>query len=198
MTDSGADGEASRGRGRAADPPFRPGPRAIPPDNRILYFDRDRAAFGFLSHFQPAPIWLDGALWPTVEHWYQAQKSDDPAYRDAIRAALGPGRAKRLTASPWAPRRISAQSWFRRNGTRPRPDWAEVKLDLMRRADEARFRQNPALADALLATRDAALIEDSPFDAFWGIGPDGTGLNWAGRVVMEVRAQLRGAPSGAG
>ena len=38
---------------------------------------------------------------------------------------------------------------------------------------------------------DAELVEDSPFEPFWGIGPDGRGLNWAGRVLMEVRALLR-------
>ena len=43
----------------------------------------------------------------------------------------------------------------------------------------------------LLATGDAELVEDSPGEPFWGIGPDGAGLNWAGRVLMEVRTQLR-------
>jgi len=70
----------------------------IPADNRILYFGRDRATFGFLSHFHSAPILLDGEVWPTVEHYYQAQKSPDPAYRQAIRDAATPGRAKRLAA----------------------------------------------------------------------------------------------------
>ena len=55
----------------------------IPADNRILYFARDRGMFGFLSHFHPAPILLDGEVWPTVEHYYQAQKSFDPAYRQS-------------------------------------------------------------------------------------------------------------------
>jgi hypothetical protein len=62
----------------------------IPADNRILYFARDRGMFGFLSHFHPAPILLDGEVWPTVEHYYQAQKLFDPAYRQAIRDAATP------------------------------------------------------------------------------------------------------------
>jgi predicted NAD-dependent protein-ADP-ribosyltransferase YbiA (DUF1768 family) len=95
----------------------------IPADGRILYFARDRAAFGFLSHFYPSPIELDQEIWPTVEHYYQTQKSDHPAYRAAIRAATSPGMAKRLAAPPDAPRRISQQSWFRKNGTFPRADW---------------------------------------------------------------------------
>ncbi len=163
----------------------------IPPDNRILYFGRDREAFGFLSHFYPASITLDGQSWPTVEHYYQAQKSLEPAYQEAIRAAPTPRKAKRLAASPIAPLRLSAQSWFRRHQVLPRPDWQEVKLAVMRRADAAKFSQHTELAARLLATGTAALVEDSPADPFWGIGRDGLGLNWAGRVLMEVREHLR-------
>lgn len=163
----------------------------IPPDGRILYFDRDRANFPFLSHFYPAPILLDEETWPTVEHYYQAQKSDDPAYRDAIKQAASPGMAKRFAASPHAPRRVSQQSWFRKHGAQPRADWAEVRLDVMRRADRAKFSQHPQLAEMLLATAPAELIEDSPFDSFWGQGQDGLGQNWAGRILMEIRDRLR-------
>jgi ribA/ribD-fused uncharacterized protein len=163
----------------------------VPPDGRILYFARDRAAFGFLSHFHPSPIALDGETWPTVEHFYQAQKSDDPGYRAAIRNAVSPGMAKRLSAPPDAPRRVSQQSWFRKQAALPRADWADVKLDIMRRADWAKFSQNPPLAAMLLATGTAELIEDSPFEPFWGSGKDGSGQNWAGRVLMEVRERLR-------
>jgi ribA/ribD-fused uncharacterized protein len=166
--------------------------RDIPPDRRILYYARDRDTFGFLSHFWPAPIAIDGEVWPTVEHYYQAQKSADPGYGDAIRQAVTPGMAKRLAAQPHASRRISRHSWFLANGAVPREDWFEVKLDIMRRADGAKFTQHPELAAALLATADAELIEDSPFEPYWGVGRDGQGLNWAGRVLMEVRLKLTG------
>jgi ribA/ribD-fused uncharacterized protein len=166
-------------------------PAAIPEDGRILYFARDRASFVFLSHFYPSSIILDGDHWPTVEHFYQAQKSDIPAYRATIRQAVSPGMAKRLAAHPAAPRKISAQSWFRKNKLPPRSDWAEAKLEIMRRADLAKFSQNADLAAMLLATGTAVLIEDSPFEPFWGTGQDGEGQNWAGQVLMEVRATLR-------
>jgi N-glycosidase YbiA len=164
--------------------------RDIPPDHRILYFARDRDTFGFLSHFWPAPIAIDGQEWPTVEHYYQAQKSADAGYRDAIRQAATPGMAKRLAAQPHAPRRISKHSWFLANQAVPREDWLEVKLDIMRRADGAKFTQHPELAAALLATADSELIEDSPSEPYWGVGRDGQGLNWAGRVLMEIRQKL--------
>jgi ribA/ribD-fused uncharacterized protein len=164
---------------------------AIPADNRILYYRRDREAFGFCSHFHPSPIEIEGETWATVEHYYQAQKSADPAFRQAIRAAAAPGHAKRLAAPPTAPRRVSAGSWFRKLGVEPRADWHEVKLDIMRRGDHAKFTQHKALQAMLLATGDAELIEDSTSEPFWGIGKDGSGPNWAGRVLMEIRAALR-------
>jgi hypothetical protein len=148
---------ASRsGRDHTPEPPFAPRLRPIPADNRILYFERDRELFGFLSHFQPAPILLDGEPWPTVERWYQAQKSDDPAYRAAIRAAAAPGMAKRVAALGAA-------------------------------ADLGAILVPP---DRHPAARRLGRGEAGP----WGSGRDGAGLNWAGRVLMEVRQSLHAVP----
>jgi hypothetical protein len=35
-----------------------------------------------LSNFAPFPIEIDGESWPSVEHFYQASKFDDPEMRD--------------------------------------------------------------------------------------------------------------------
>jgi hypothetical protein len=40
-------------------------------------------------------------------------------------------------------------------------------------------------------TGDAALIETSSIDAFWGIGKKGIGKNMLGKLLMEVRDELR-------
>ena len=66
---------------------------------------------------------------------------------------------------------------FRKNGEHPRTDWHEVKLDIMHRADHAKFTQNNDLALMLLAAGDAELIEDSPGETFWRSGADSAGLN---------------------
>jgi ribA/ribD-fused uncharacterized protein len=52
----------------------------------------------------------------------------------------------------------------------PRSDWLEVNLDIMRRGDFAKFSQYADLLRLLLATGTADLIEDSPWDPFWGTG----------------------------
>jgi len=40
-------------------------------------------------------------------------------------------------------------------------------------------------------TADAALIETSNMDAFWGTGKKGIGKNMLGKLLMEVRDELR-------
>ena len=163
----------------------------IPSDNRILFYHRDRQSFGFLSNFHVSPIVVDGETWPSSEHYYQAQKSLQSEYRDQLRAAYSPGHAKRLAADPALPRKRSGQSWFRRNGVSIRADWQEVKLQVMRNAVRAKFSQNSELSQRLLATGAAELLEDSESDSYWGSGNKDEGLNWLGRVLMEVRAELK-------
>ena len=53
----------------------------VPADGRILFHERDRKDFGFLSNFHGPWVEIDEERWPTVEHHYQAQKSHDPDYR---------------------------------------------------------------------------------------------------------------------
>ena len=168
----------------------------LPADGRILFHCRDRLAFGFLSHFHPAPIRLDGDMWPTVEHYYQAQKSFDPGYRAAILACPTPAEAKRRAAWSEPARRSQRRSWFHAEGVAPRADWAAVQRAVMYRADRAKFLQHAALAQRLLACGEAAIVEDSPHDPFWGSGRDGRGQNWAGRILMAVRAELVAIASG--
>jgi ribA/ribD-fused uncharacterized protein len=156
-------------------------------DNRILFYGRDREQYGFMSNFHMAPFELDGQRWPSVEHYYMAMKSERDDYRQQILGAHSPGKAKRLGDSRAEPHK---QSLFRK-GHALRADWDSIKVDVMRRAVYAKFSQNPGLKQALLATGNAELIEDSPRDMFWGSGADGSGQNWLGRILMEVRGQLQ-------
>ena len=80
-----------------------------------------------------------------------------------------------------------------RNHERRRADWDLVRDDVMRKAVWEKFGQNPALADQLLATDDAKLVEHTATDAYWGDGGDGSGRNMLGKILMEVRARLQAA-----
>jgi NADAR domain len=55
----------------------------------------------------------------------------------------------------------------------------------------AKFSQHTHLMQMLIGTGDAELVEDSPFDAFWGIGRDGAGQNQLGVLLQDIRAELR-------
>ena len=74
--------------------------------------------------------------------------------------------------------------------TRPeliRPDWDEVKMNVMRAALRAKMERHAAPRSLLVASRGATLMEDSPCDAVWGIGRDGSGGNLLGKMLMEIR-----------
>jgi hypothetical protein len=72
-----------------------------------------------------------------------------------------------------------------------RPNWDQVKVDMMRRALKRKF-EDIDLRRRLLATGDRPLIHYAPWgDTFWGVGKDHSGENVQGILLMELRSQLR-------
>lgn len=132
--------------------------------------------FGQFSNFAPFPINLDGERWPTSEHYFQAQKFEDIAYRQKIRKTKAPMQAARLG---------------RDRTQKLRGDWESVKVGIMRQAVLAKFTQHEELRTLLLSTGDVKIVEHTENDAYWGDGGDGSGKNMLGRILMEVRGQLR-------
>ena len=124
----------------------------------------------FCSNFCPSPIIYKGVTYPTAEHFYQACKCSDIRNAMEIIRANTPGKAKRLGAK-----------------VHLRPDWNEVKLDVMRHAVKLKFEQNPTLMDLLRKTGKQYLCEENEWgDRFWG-KCGGVGENWLGRILMELR-----------
>ena len=72
-----------------------------------------------------------------------------------------------------------------------RGDWAQVKDAVMATAVTEKFRQNPALAEVLVSTDAATLVEHTRRDSYWGDGGNGSGKNMLGQVLMAVRALAR-------
>lgn len=129
--------------------------------------------YKFLSNFFPVTILLDGRHYSSVEHAYQAAKTDNPAERYKIQCAETPGQAKRLG----------------RNVTM-RGDWDKVKLQVMLDLLHQKFKE-PYLAKLLLETGDAELVEGNNWgDTFWG-KCNGRGENHLGKLLMQVRQEIR-------
>jgi len=145
-------------------------------DPMTIRFYRQYEEYGCFSNFSRHPVLLDGLEWPTVEHYFQAQKFEGLNYAEEIRAARSPGVAKRMAKT----RRMLR-----------RPDWAEVKENVMFEAVLAKFRQHPDIRQVLLDTGDEELVEHTSNDSYWGDGGDGSGQNRLGVILMQVRQILR-------
>lgn len=142
----------------------------------IATINRFRGEYRFLSNFYPSPIRMDGEIWPTVEHAYQASKTHDPQVREIIREADSPGEAKRMGRK-----------------CEIRDDWEDVKVDVMGRLLEAKF-SIPSLREKLLDTHPARLVEGNTWgDDFWGVtdNGEGEGQNILGKLLMLIRKRIR-------
>ena len=143
--------------------------------NRILFY-RTNEPYGEFSNFSAHPIQLKGALWPTTEHYFQAQKFAGTPREEEICKVESPMVAARMGRSRQHPLR---------------PDWESVKDKIMLEALRAKFSQHPDLRELLLSTGDAELVEHTANDRYWADGGDGTGRNRLGQLLMELRAGMR-------
>jgi N-glycosidase YbiA len=142
----------------------------------IIKFYSVRQPYGEFSNFAPYPITIDDQVWPTSEHYFQAQKFLDKEYQLAIRSTISAMQAAKMGRDR---KRVL------------RDDWELVKDTVMRTAVRVKFQQHPQLAALLLSTGDALLVEHTKNDRYWGDGGDGSGRNMLGQILMEVREELR-------
>jgi ribA/ribD-fused uncharacterized protein len=130
--------------------------------------------WGFLSNFYASPMMVDGKVYRTNEHYFQSQKFAGTEYEEYIRLLSTPAETAREG---------------KRRDFPLRKDWESVKEEIMLTGLRAKFRDN-FLRHRLISTGDEILIEDSPYDFYWGVGRDGTGKNRLGILLMQVREEL--------
>ena len=135
--------------------------------------------FAFLSNFHPSKITVDGIVFPTVEHLFQAAKTVSLVEREKIAAAATPGLAKRLGRNV-----ILCDNW------------EEIKDDVMLNALRLKF-DNVFLRSLLLNTENEELVEGNTWhDNYWGNCScdrckDIEGQNKLGKILMQVREEIR-------
>jgi ribA/ribD-fused uncharacterized protein len=122
----------------------------------------------FLSNFEGKVEWI-----------FQAMKTTDWKEQVRVLSASTPGEAKKRG------RKVTL-----------RPDWDEIRLDVMEAAVREKFSQ-PLMARLLEETGDAELVEGNYWhDQFWG---DCTcnhhyrspGQNHLGKLLMKIREENR-------
>ena len=145
---------------------------------------------------------IDGQLWPTTEHFFQAAKYSNPqAPRcdlvDQIRLLGTPREAFDYARREDLKQYVDNRWW---HGSK---DGSVVayKDKAMLLAVRAKFFQNPSLADLLLSTGELLLVEHTGNDPDWGDGggepPFYDGRNWGpgknklGEILMKIRDELR-------
>ncbi|MGT2828592.1 NADAR family protein [Streptococcus hillyeri] len=143
--------------------------------SEILFY-RVNDPYGEFSNFSAYPFSDGERIWPTSEHYFQAQKFLDRDIQEKIRNIVSP---------------MDAALEGRNRSNPLREDWEEVKDDVMRFAVLEKFKQNPVLKSLLLSTGDATLIEHTTNDAYWADGGDGRGKNMLGLILMETRELLK-------
>lgn len=146
-------------------------------EQKTIEFGGTQNDYGFLSNFYMAPLNIYGHDFTNSEAAFQSQKN--PANILAYVFADTPSQAKYLG---------------RRENLRP--DWDDVKDQVMYEVVYAKFSQNKVLKERLLETGDAELIEVTTWhDMYWGTCRcekcgDG-GKNQLGVTLMQVREKLR-------
>lgn len=141
------------------------------------------------SQWYPAPFILDEVRYASAEHYMMAEKArlfNDIEVRERIITTSNPGSAKALG------REVKG---FDQN------IWEQHRMDIVIRANVAKFSQNEELGKFLISTGNRVLVEASPVDKIWGVGLSEqdneinnpllwNGLNLLGFALMKVRSVL--------
>jgi ribA/ribD-fused uncharacterized protein len=141
----------------------------------IYFYSHREEPYGCFSNFSRHGFELDSCWWQTSEHYFQAQKFVGTPYVERVRLALNPLEAAK----------------FGRDRTWPlRPDWEQVKDEVMLCALRRKFSTHDDICATLLGTGSEMLVESAPNDYYWGCGKDGSGKNMLGQLLMRVREEL--------
>lgn len=138
-----------------------------------MVINRFKNEYEFLSNFYGCDvIGIDGEIYPSVEHAFQAAKCPESA--EQFKVIRSCAEAKKFG------RMVTLRS-----------DWEQIKVEVMEALVRNKFKYNSYLKDKLLATGDAYLEEGNNHkDDFWGTYR-GTGRNQLGKILMKIREELK-------
>lgn len=141
-------------------------------EDQVLFYG---GKWGCFSNMSSYAVEIDGVLYMTSEHAYQAAKFSDPELQQRIIAARSGFEAKMLS--------LEFDSFVPTN-------WNDIKLDVMEKILRAKLEQHPHIREKLLETGDRDIIEASPHDDFWGWGAEKNGQNMHGKLWMKLRSEI--------
>lgn len=133
----------------------------------------------FLSNFWPCEINYEGINYSSVEHAYQAAKTDDIIIKKQIANLSTPGKAKRFG-----------------NNIIQIKEFPNTKITIMNKLVNMKFSNDIKLLQMLLDTKDEFIVEGNTWhDNFWGScycdRCGNQGRNVLGKILMLVRDNLK-------
>lgn len=160
-------------------------------DDFLFFWGHTGTEKACLSQWYPSPFVIGGVCYNCAEQYMMAEKArtfGDEKALEEIMASYNPMDMKKLG------RRVRNFNSY---------VWDVNCLDVVKRANLARFFQNPKLKEFLLSTGNKIIVEASPNDTIWGIGLSADAMDaiipsrWPGEnrlgfTLMEVRDMLRG------
>lgn len=154
-----------------------------PDSSQDLNKETDEAIYFFTPAFYPFDhcsahsIFIWNLKFPTVEHAYHWRKFYISA-PDIAQKIIEAG-------SPDAVQKIS-----KANKNKQSNDWHEKKVFVMEEILRAKTVQHEDFRERLKITGKKIIIENSPVDNFWGVGPNNQGKNMTGVILMKIRDEL--------
>ena len=146
-----------------------------------LYFNSRTPYLDIFSNFHDEPLQINGEIWKTGEHFYQAAKfaktglqPDEEIYHTIINSET-PGTAKRL-----------ADEYFSEEN-KGRSQQALRTFVAMSQMLTVKFAFGTLARKRLMQTGDLELIHLSGSDFFWGQNRKDDGKNLLGKALMQMR-----------
>jgi len=141
-------------------------------DEKSVYFFT--SAYHPLDNFSAHSISIWNRNFPTAEHAFQWKKFSDikPDIAEKILEAKSPHLVKEISIV---------------NKDLVSKDWHNIKLGVMEEILKAKAKQHEDVREVLRKTGRKTIVENSPVDSFWGIGPDEKGENMLGKIWMKIR-----------
>jgi ribA/ribD-fused uncharacterized protein len=144
----------------------------------VHFYVRDQPFYEF-TNFYETTFNVDGSLWKSSEHYFQAQKFNGKLF-DQVQALKTPR---------------ETFDFAHQHANDVRSDWHKgengpYKIRAMQNALLLKYTQNSYLKWILKCTGSATLVEHTDKDGYWGDNFDGTGENMLGKCLMSLRSQL--------
>lgn len=141
-----------------------------------IKFYKQYGPLGYLATYSEHGFFVDGIYYKTSEHYYQSKKFDDPLLSKKVIEAKTPKEASNIG---------------RDRNNKIRPNWKNIKRNVMYEAVMYKFLAHPDIQEKLLATGNEEIIEETTKENYWGIGPNYDGTNYYGKILCSVRENLR-------